>query len=275
MDHTFLDNESLKYPSNNTPRGSQSISQLFRSAKDALEGKWWIGIVGFVVLWLASILVTILIPCIGIVFLIFALGAMRLGTTAFYLDIANGLTPQISRIFSGFNRFGDSLIAFLLIGLFTAIFAFVPSMFLSFFASQLIFGLSRNFSMGLELNNTIQLIGTFTGILFMTLVMSVPAIIKASGYSMTWFIMNDEPNLRPIEAVRKSQNMMYGYKLKYFYIGFRFFLLSIACLFTCGIGILFLVPYAYTVLGKLYQDIKFRNLSEEDDVHVSDFSLGL
>ncbi|NIJ44371.1 putative membrane protein [Wenyingzhuangia heitensis] len=90
----------------------------------------------------------------------------------------------------------------------------------------------------------------------------IPGIIKAFSYAMTYFIMIDEPELSPQQAMKKSQEMMDGYKMKYFRLTLRFMGWSLLCILTLGIGFLWLVPYMYVTNAKFYEDLKTDPLQE-------------
>ena len=75
-------------------------------------------------------------------------------------------------------------------------------------------------------------------VLLWTLLLIIPGIIAALGYSMTFYILADEPAIKPQDALRKSKAMMNGSKLKLFYLCLRFFLLALLCILTLGIGFL-------------------------------------
>lgn len=96
----------------------------------------------------------------------------------------------------------------------------------------------------------------FLYVLLWMLCLIVPGIIAAMSYSMAFFILADEPSLKPREVLDRSKRMMDGYKLKLFYLYMRFFLLSLLCILTLGIGFLWLIPYAYVTFAKFYDDIK-------------------
>ena len=93
-------------------------------------------------------------------------------------------------------------------------------------------------------------------VLLWTLLLIIPGIIAALGYSMTFYILVDDPLIKPQDALRKSKSMMNGYKEKLFYLCLRFFLLSILCILTLGIGFLWLIPYFHVTMAKFYDDIK-------------------
>lgn len=93
------------------------------------------------------------------------------------------------------------------------------------------------------------------------LLLIFPGIIAAIGYSMTFFIIADDSTIGPMDALSKSKKMMYGYKWKFFCLGLRFIGWAILCLFTLGIGFLWLFPYIQTSMAKFYDDVK-ANYSE-------------
>ena len=88
-----------------------------------------------------------------------------------------------------------------------------------------------------------------------SLLLIVPGIIAAISYSMTFYIIADDDSIGVMEAIDKSKKMMNGHKLKYFYMGLRFFGLSLLCILTLGIGFLWLFPYMQVSLAKFYDDI--------------------
>jgi len=92
-------------------------------------------------------------------------------------------------------------------------------------------------------------------VLLWSLLLIVPGIIAALGYSMTFYILADDPLIKPQEALNKSKSMMNGYKWKLFYLCLRFFLLALLCILTLGIGFLWLIPYIHVTMAKFYDDI--------------------
>jgi len=93
-------------------------------------------------------------------------------------------------------------------------------------------------------------------VLLWALLLIVPGIIAALGYSMTFYLLTDDPLIKPQDALKKSKSMMDGYKLKLFYLCLRFFLLALLCLLTLGIGFFWLIPYVHVTMAKFYDDIK-------------------
>ncbi len=97
-------------------------------------------------------------------------------------------------------------------------------------------------------------------VLLWTLLLIIPGIIAALGYSMTFYILADEPLTKPQEALDKSKAMMNGHKLKLFYLCLRFFLLALLCILTLGIGFFWLIPYVHLTMAKFYDDVNGNEL---------------
>jgi uncharacterized membrane protein len=95
-----------------------------------------------------------------------------------------------------------------------------------------------------------------TVVLLWTILLIIPGIIALLAYSMTFYIIADEPSIKPADALIKSKRIMKGYKLKLFYLYLHFFLLAILCTLTLGIGFLWLIPYVHVTMATFYDDLK-------------------
>jgi len=89
-----------------------------------------------------------------------------------------------------------------------------------------------------------------------SLLLIIPGIVKALGYSMAFYIMYDNPQIKPLEAIKKSQIMMKGYKGKLFLLELSFLGWAILCILTFGIGFLWLNPYIYLSMANFYENLK-------------------
>ena len=76
-----------------------------------------------------------------------------------------------------------------------------------------------------------------------TLLFIIPGIIATYAYSMTYYILDEHPDMKPMEAIRRSKELMRGHKWEYFCLQFSFIGWWILSIFTLGIGFLFLSPY--------------------------------
>ena len=84
----------------------------------------------------------------------------------------------------------------------------------------------------------------------------VPGIILAMMFAQTEFILKDDKEISAIDAMKKSAKMMEGHKSELFWLTLSFIGWFILCLFTLGIGFLFLSPYFGTAMAHFYEDLK-------------------
>jgi uncharacterized membrane protein len=203
--------------------------ELMNQAKDALSGKWGLAI--------GTSLVYILIIAVlqgAFTFL------PTLGGTAFF--------PAFGGIFTLIIG-GPLAIGF-------AMFILSISRNQSADIAQLFFGF-QNFGTALAAYLLMVLF-----ICLWSLLLIIPGIIMALAYSQTFFILADDNSIGAMDALRKSQKMMNGYKWKYFCLGLRFIGWALLCILTLGIGFLWLMPYIQVSFAKFYDDIKGANSQE-------------
>jgi len=89
-----------------------------------------------------------------------------------------------------------------------------------------------------------------------SLLLIIPGIIKSLSYSMAFYIMYDNPEIEPLEALEKSQIMMKGYKWKLFLLLLSFIGWALLVLLTLGIGYFWLLPYIYLSIANFYENLK-------------------
>lgn len=94
------------------------------------------------------------------------------------------------------------------------------------------------------------LIGIFT--FLWSLLFVIPGIIATLRYSQAFFILLDNPEISPMEAIRRSKLMMKGNKGKLFLLGLSFIGWAILCSMTLGIGMLWFSPYIYASMAVFY-----------------------
>ena len=89
-----------------------------------------------------------------------------------------------------------------------------------------------------------------------SLLFIIPGIVKCFSYSMTPFILEEHPELGANEAIDHSRAMMKGHKFDLFWLILSFIGWGFLCLFTFGIGYLWLTPYMETSVAAFYEDVK-------------------
>ena len=88
-----------------------------------------------------------------------------------------------------------------------------------------------------------------------TLLFIIPGIIASYSYSMATFILAENPDMPAKEALRLSKEMMRGNKWRLFCLSFSFIGWSFLCVFTLGIGYLWLMPYEKAAVTDFYREI--------------------
>lgn len=154
-------------------------AQITQSARDSLSGNWGIAIGGFVIYGIVAVGVNVIPAAV-----LFIAGPLAVGLARFSLNLARDNRASIEDIFTGFNQFVQSLVAYIL-----------------------------------------MVIAILCGMILFI----IPGIILSLGLSQTFFILADDPEISGVDALRKSWDIMDGYKSNYFLLGLRFIGWSILC----------------------------------------------
>lgn len=93
-------------------------------------------------------------------------------------------------------------------------------------------------------------------VLLWTLLLIIPGIIAAYRYSMSFYILYDNPNIGAMEALELSKKIMMGNKWRLFCLHLSFIGWALLSVLTLGIGFLWLVPYMNTAVANFYEDLK-------------------
>lgn len=89
-----------------------------------------------------------------------------------------------------------------------------------------------------------------------SLLFIIPGIVKAYAYSMTPYILEENPELSANEAIDRSRFMMRGHKFDLFWLQLSFIGWFFLCIFTGGIGFLWLQPYYSCAKAAFYEEVK-------------------
>ena len=173
------------------------------------------------------------------------------------------------------GNWGLAIGTFLVYGILISSLQFIPvigSVLALFIAGPMLVGISM-FSLSLSRGENARLEQIFEGfknygtvlgayllmvvlILLWMLLLIIPGIIAAIAYSQTFYILAEDDAISSMDALKKSKEMMDGYKWKYFCLGLRFIGWALLCILTLGIGFLWLSPYIQISYAKFYEDIK-------------------
>jgi len=90
-----------------------------------------------------------------------------------------------------------------------------------------------------------------------SLLFVIPGIVKGLGYSMTNYILAEDPDIGAKEALKKSEEMMKGHKGELFMLMLSFFGWGFLAALTCGIlGIFYVGPYINATNAEFYKALK-------------------
>ena len=104
--------------------------------------------------------------------------------------------------------------------------------------------------------NAVSILLVYVYTALWTLLFIVPGIIKGLAYSLTPFIVKDNPQLSPNQAINLSMKMMKGHKFDLFYLYLSFIGWIFLAILTLGIDLLWVIPYMQTSMAAFYLDVK-------------------
>lgn len=94
-----------------------------------------------------------------------------------------------------------------------------------------------------------------------TLLFVIPGIIASYRYSMAFYIMNDNPSIDIMEAIRQSKSMMQGNKGRLFCLHLSFIGWALLSVLSCGIGFLWLGPYVSAATAAFYLEVSGQSMN--------------
>jgi len=107
------------------------------------------------------------------------------------------------------------------------------------------------------------LMSIFTILWFFLLI--IPGFIAMLRYSQTYYILSEDKNIGPLDAITKSKQMMVGNKWKLFCLYCRFIGWLILCIITLGLAGLYVGPYLSQSCANFYNDLISDSLGEKTE----------
>lgn len=105
-----------------------------------------------------------------------------------------------------------------------------------------------------------------------SLLLVVPGIIKAYGYSMAWYVMAENPDMSAREALKESERIMQGHKLDFFVLQLSFILWSLLVCVTFGLAAFYVAPYSQLTFTNFYHNVKAQGSTPVEDVSMDSVS---
>ncbi len=84
----------------------------------------------------------------------------------------------------------------------------------------------------------------------------VPGIVKWLSYSMQFFLLAEYPELGPRRSLEVSKRLTEGYRWELFVTSLSFSGWAVLSIVTCGLALLYVVPYYYTTMAQVYRYLK-------------------
>ena len=190
-----------------------------QNARAALKANYW-SIVGWTVLGMAIIVACFLVSNIPF------LGIVGLAGTIFVMPVVScGLDYYSYRIYKGDKAGSAELFA------------------------------------GFDSKRFIHVVGGFWWMTLFTwlwsLLFIIPGIVKSISYSMTGYILIDQPEVSAKDALKLSMAMTYGHKGEIFVMSLSFIGWMILASITSGIvGVFYVYPYYFITMGGYYYELK-------------------
>ena len=88
-----------------------------------------------------------------------------------------------------------------------------------------------------------------------SLLFIIPGIVAGFSYAMTEYILAENPDLTPDEAIQASKSMMMGNRWRLFCLQFSFIGWDILATLAFGIGHLWLTPYKQAAYAAFYREV--------------------
>ena len=95
-----------------------------------------------------------------------------------------------------------------------------------------------------------------------SLLLIIPGIIKAFSYSMTRFIIAENPEIDPLTAISRSQELMRGHKMDLLMLYLSYIGWYLLGLITFGIAIIYITPYVEVAVTNFYIEIRGKRIVE-------------
>ncbi len=99
-----------------------------------------------------------------------------------------------------------------------------------------------------------------------SLLFFIPGIVKSLAYSMSPYILADNPEVGGNEAITKSREMMDGHKTEFFLLNLSFIGYIILSIFTFGILLIWLIPYMEASKAEFYTRLKLEHIVKVEEV---------
>lgn len=255
--------------------------ELKSTAKAVLKNSYWECVAAYLIVMgivLVASLLGMQIPLASFASVLFLSSPLSVGLCYFYVQ--NRVAPtELRNIFFAFERTRYMKIVGKMawMYLFLYLWALIPGIGISVLLVRLI---ANGFSHYFNGYTSVSYFGDlpsefpyeiFSGITWQFLLACgvlylagmVVVMIKSISYSMTPYILSDNPYIRYDRALRLSVEMTHGQKWRIFVLGLSFIGWWVLVLLTFGVGAIFLNPYITATYTELYLKLRDNAISRD------------
>lgn len=232
-------------------------SQLRANAREALKGKWGkvalLTLVYSLIVGIASWFLN-LVPVIGSIAVFVLTLPVAYGLLVSFIKIKRNEDVSYTQFLTdGFQNFGKVWSVF---GN-TILKMIIPVVLVVVFLMLMIFG-GAGSMVGIAASSAGATAG-FSGLAIIGLIGYIASLIylvvKSYLYSITLYILYDNPEKSGKEIVEESERLMQGNRWSFFWLGLTFIGWSILASFSFGIGYLWLIPYIMVTFVCFYESL--------------------
>lgn len=229
----------------------KSSAELKSLAKGDLLGKYGTAIpvflVYFMLSWILNMILAFVadtssIPGIVVYYILTFLGSLftsilLLGTYRFYMNLVSGRQYKVTDVFYGFKYHPDKMILITLIQTLLILLCMVPCIvfLILYFVTD---------------NVMLLLAATILGIIGFA-----GGTIINLNLSQAYYLLLEFPAYSAKELLKASRDLMKGHKGRLFYIQISFLPLALLACLSCGIALLWIMPYMQATYTHFYFDI--------------------
>ncbi len=226
------------------------------NARQALGGKWSTVIMAQIIVSFINLfagkLTALLFPGQGMKDLILSqvfsfivtlvICVFTAGLYYMYLNIARGKTYSFGNLIFFFKNQPDRVIVASFV---MALIAWVTSL----PAGYYLYGAD----MGVTVEQQMAVMQTY---LMLSLAGIILNVLLTVPFTLAYYILADEENLNGLGALKRSMQLMKGKIGKFILLQLSFFPWFLLCMFTMGVGLLWLMPYMQMTDVMFYRDIR-------------------
>jgi uncharacterized membrane protein len=247
-------------------------SELRANARTALQGKWGkaalLTLCYFIIMLVISKVLD-LIPNIGVIIQFVIATPISFGLLASFIKLKrNEDVGYVEFLSTGFSNFGKvwAVLGNMILKM------IVPIILIIVFAVIMIVGMGGSTVMLASAKSSVSGVAGFGGVavigLIGYLVSVIYATVKGYLYSLSFYILYDNPEKTGKEIVEASEAMMRGNRWKFFWLGLTFIGWTILAAFTFYIGMLWVFPYIMVTFVCFYESLAGQpiiNSNKEED----------